>query len=187
MSSLPTIHEGDLVAYVAPTEAALKGGFRAVFDMAIQRVAAAGERVDRDTGEVVERRYYLAFGEAIDDVTTRQHRFYRGVVLKQIAEQAPGGWTQKAWHELFRRELLGTETVKVEVAGRKRPTVYQRLRSTADLSVKQMSEFIDAVIALMVSTYGVRFVFDEAERDAVRYRRKPRQPKVQQQAEEATC
>lgn len=183
MSSLPTIHEGDLVAYMAPTEAALKGCFRSVFDMAVQRVAAAGQRIDRETGEVVDRRFYLAFGEAVDDVTVRQHRFYRGPVLKQIAEQAPGGWTRAAWHELFRREILGTETVKVDVAGRKRPTVYQRLRSTADLSVKQMSDFIDAVIALMVGAYGVQFVFDEAEREAVRYRRPVRKAKVQETVE----
>jgi len=175
------------VAYAAPTEAALRGCFRAVFDMAVQRAAAAGQAVDRETGEVVERRFYLAFGEAVDDVTVKQHKFYRGPVLKQIAEQAPGGWTQKAWHELFRREILGTETVKVEVAGRKRPTVYQRLRSTADLSVKQMSEFIDAVIALMVNTYGVRFVFDEDEREAVRYRRPARKVKAQQREAVETC
>jgi hypothetical protein len=170
-SAFPKLHDGDLVLYVDPTREALHSATTALYARARERVAAQGQRVDRDTGELVDRRFFVAFGEAVDDVTVKQHRFYRGVVLKQIVEQAPGGWTAKAWHELFRREVLGTETVKVEVAGRKRATVYQRLRSTADLSVKQMSDFIDQVIALMVTTYAVEFVFDADEREAVRYKR----------------
>jgi hypothetical protein len=184
VSTLPTIHEGDLVLYAAPTREALHAVFRHAYEVAKDRAAAAGQRVDRETGEVLDRRYFVAFGEAVDDVTLRQHRFYRGVVLAQIAEQAPGGWTRDAYHELFRREVLGSEQVRVQVAGRPRPTVYQRLRSTADLSVKQMSDFIDQVIALAVTTWGVEFRFDADEREAVRWRRKPRQARAEQREPE---
>lgn len=183
MSSLPTIHEGDLVAYMAPTEAALKGCFRSVFDMAVQRVAAAGQRIDRETGEVVDRRFYLAFGEATEDKTLRQLRFYFGPVLRQIAEQAPGGWTAEAWHEAMKRTELGYEVIKVQVAGRTKPTIYRRLRSVKDLTVKQMSEYLDRVIATATTALGVAFQFDEAEREAVRYRRPARKAKAPEAVE----
>ena len=49
------------------------------------------------------------------------------------------------------------EVVKVKVAGRKRPTVIRRLRSTTGLSVRAMSNYLDELQAHASSELGVRF------------------------------
>lgn len=95
-----------------------------------------------------------------DDRSVQQNRFYWGVVLKEISDQARLNGTTysaEAWHELFKRQLLGYEIKKVPVAGRKRPTVIRRLKSTTDLKVRAMSKYLEQAQAFAVSELGVRF------------------------------
>ena len=61
--------------------------------------------------------------EAEDDRSIRQNRYWWGVVLKEISEQAQVNgqrWAAEAWHELARRQFLGYEIKKVSVAGRRK-------------------------------------------------------------------
>lgn len=174
------LNEHDVVLHCAGTREALHAALLQLYEAGKQQIAAAGpDPVDLSTGEIKPRTWRLTFGEDVEDVTLKQHRFYRGPVLGQIAKQGRQDgrvWEQKAWHGLFKRVLLGYEVVREQVAGRARPTVYRRLRSTADLSVKQMSEYIDEVIALATTELHVEFEFDLQEREAVRYRRPKRKP-----------
>lgn len=159
----------DIAIYTDGAKEALHAAFRRAYEMAKVSVCAAGlERVDGD-GEIHRRQWRIVFGEEVDDRSLRQNRFYWGVVLKQISQQAPGGWTADAWHEAWKRTVLGYEIVSVQVAGRKRRAVYRRLRSTSALTVKQMSDYLDQVIATATTDLGVVFDFDLQEREAVRY------------------
>lgn len=145
------------------------------FDATQEARHAALLRANEMARAMVERvRIVITLAVAEDDRSLRQNRFYWGVVLQQISAQAPGGWTADAWHELFKRQVLGYEVVKVKVAGRKKPTIYRRLRSTTQLTVKQMSDYLDQVIALATTDAGVEFDFDQQEREAVRYVRPTR-------------
>lgn len=95
-----------------------------------------------------------------DDRTVQQNRFYWGPVLSEISEQAViegQRWVSEAWHELFRRQFLGYEVVKVRVAGKKRPVVIRRLRSTTKLKVRAMGNYLDQVQAFAATDLGVRF------------------------------
>ncbi|SHN40293.1 recombination protein NinB [Rhizobacter sp. OV335] len=95
-----------------------------------------------------------------DDRSVQQNRFYWGPVLSEISEQAViegQRWVSEAWHELFRRQFLGYEVVKVRVAGKKRPTIIRRLRSTTKLKVRAMGNYLDQVQAFAATDLGVRF------------------------------
>ena len=96
------------------------------------------------------KRVRISCGEDEDDRSQQQNRFYWGVVLAQISEQARVAgqrYTVDAWHELAKRQVLGYEIVRVQVAGRKRATVYRRLRSTSKLSVRKMSAYLEETLA----------------------------------------
>lgn len=98
--------------------------------------------------------------EQEDDRSLQQNRFYWGPCLREISEQASIAgqrYTIDAWHELFKRQFLGYEIVKVKVAGRKKPTIIRRLRSTAKLKVKPMSKYLDELQAFAAAEFGVRF------------------------------
>jgi len=98
--------------------------------------------------------------EAEDDRSLRANRFYWGVVLKEISEQARingQAYTAEAFHELFKRQFLGYQFKRETVAGRKRKVVRKELRSTTKLSVKRMSEYLEKVMAFAVTDLGVRF------------------------------
>lgn len=113
-----------------------------------KRLAAAGKKA------------HLVAKEAEDDRSVQQNRFYWGVVLTQIAEQARVNgqrYAGEAWHELFKRQFLGYRFKKVMVAGRRRKTVSRVLRSTTDLTVRQMSKYLEQVIAFAVTDLNVRF------------------------------
>jgi hypothetical protein len=95
-----------------------------------------------------------------DAKTVQQNRFYWGVILVQISEQARiegQRYTVDAWHELFKRQLLPRVSKRVYVAGKKRPVIITTIGTTKGLSVKKMSAFIEAVIAFGASDLGVRF------------------------------
>ena len=104
-----------------------------------------------------------------DAKTDRQRRYYHGVVLKSIAEQArPNGqqFPLAVWKEHFRAEFLGFKTVTAinPLTGRK---ARRRVRiSTEDLSVRSYSNFIDRVSAFGATELGVTFPasFEQWER-----------------------
>lgn len=182
------LDDRDLVLTCPGTREALHAAVTQLYEHAKQRIAGAPAKVDQDTGEMVPRTWRLVFGEDADDRTLRQNRFYWGVVLQQISEQARVAsqrYTAEAWHELGKRQFLGYEVIKAPVAGRKRVQVYRRLRSTTDLTVKQMSEYLDQFIAFATADLGVAFDFDPSEREAVRYRAPARRRKTQPNTEES--
>lgn len=171
-------NDDDITLYLSPSRGALHTAISQLYERARERIASRDTHVvDNDTGEVIERQYRVTFSEDRDGRSLRQLRFYWGVVLKQISEQAMlngARYSAKGWHEAFKRQVLGFEVVKVQVAGRKHPQVYRRLRSTTDLTVKQMSEYLDEIIATATTDLGVVFNLDPVERESVRWRRKPR-------------
>jgi hypothetical protein len=148
-------------------------------------VQARGQEWTDADGEIHARRWKVSIAEDQDTMSTRQQRFYWGVVLKQIAAQAPGGWTPEAWHGAFKRTTLGYEVTQEPVAGRKRSVTIRRLRSITKLTVKQMSDYLDQVIATATTDLGVVFEFD-AEREAVRYQ-PPKRRKQERTAELAAA
>lgn len=99
--------------------------------------------------------------EELEDARTlRQNRFYFGVVLKEISEQAKVngiGATADGWHLYFKRQFLGYEFKKTRLPGAKRPSVTRTLRSTAGLSVKKMGIYMEQVQACAATDFGVTF------------------------------
>lgn len=106
------------------------------------------------------KKAHIVAKEAEDDRSIQQNRFYWGVILAQIADQARVDgqrYIDEAWHELFKRQFLGYRFKKVMVAGRRRKTVSRVLRSTTELKVRPMSHYLEQVIAFAVTDLGVRF------------------------------
>lgn len=136
----------DLIRVVATREAA----------HAAAQLAYAQARTIIDNG----RPACIEVHEHDDDRSLQQNRFYWGACLRDISEQAKiegQRYTVDAWHELFRRQFLGYEIEKVRVAGRKRPVVNRRLRSTAKLKVKAFSAYLDELQAFAATELGVQF------------------------------
>lgn len=107
-----------------------------------------------------DRAVWIKCTEHQDDRSVEQNSYYWGPCLTEISEQARvlgQRYTTEAWHELFKRQFLGFELVKVAVAGRKRLTVIRRLRSTTKLKVRAMSEYLEKVQAFAADDLGVRF------------------------------
>lgn len=103
---------------------------------------------------------HIRCSEHEEDRTVQQNRFYWGPCLKEISEQARiegQRWTAEAWHELFKRTFLGYEIKKVRVAGKKRPVVIRRLRSTTGLKVRPMGKYLDELQAFAATDLGVQF------------------------------
>lgn len=104
-----------------------------------------------------------------DAKTDRQRKYYHGVVLTTIAQQArPDGrsYPVGVWKEHFRSEYLGFKTITTT-----NPLTGRRLRrrqriSTEDLGVRAYSKFIDRVSAFAATELGVSFPasFDQWER-----------------------
>jgi hypothetical protein len=106
------------------------------------------------------KRAFVEVREFQDDRSLQQNRYYWGVVLADISEQARIGgqrYTVDAWHELFKRQFLGYEIERVRVAGRKSPVVIRRLKSTAKQKVKAMSVYLEKVQAFAAADLGVAF------------------------------
>lgn len=95
-----------------------------------------------------------------DAKTIQQLRFYWGVVLNEISEQARidgNRYTVDAWHELFKRQFLERVKKRVYVAGKSRPVITTTIGTTKGLGVRKMSAFIEKVIAFGVNDLNVRF------------------------------
>ncbi|OUM00565.1 recombination protein NinB [Variovorax sp. JS1663] len=106
------------------------------------------------------RKLVLKADELEDDKSDRQRRYYHGVVLAEIAEQARANGQKfplKVWKEHFRETYLGSrwETRTDPMTGNKKR---RKVRiSTEDLGVKKYSELIEKVTAFAVTELGVRF------------------------------
>lgn len=101
-----------------------------------------------------------------DDRSIRQNRFYWGVALAEISEQARVNgqrYSAEAWHELAKRQFLGYDFKRVVIAGRRRKAVVKELRSTTRLSVRAMSEFLEKLMAFAATDLGVRFSLNRWE------------------------
>lgn len=104
-----------------------------------------------------------------DAKTDRQRRYYHGVVLMAISQQAaPCGVKHgmSIWKEFFRSEFLGHKTVTTinPITGKKSR---RRIRvSTEDLGVKGYSQLIERVIAYATAGLHVRIPMTWAEYEA---------------------
>jgi hypothetical protein len=193
MSRTVILDDRDVVLTCAGAREALHATVSRLYDLAKDRVAAAPDKIDRETGELEPRVWRFVFGEDHEDITTKQRGFLHAAVFPQIAEQAiwnGRGATAAGWKEWYRSEFLGWKWTRIEVPGKSTKTgkpFFKRVKvriSTEDLTVKQYSDHIDRVIAHAVTEFGVTFHFEQSEREAVRYRRPARKP-TRQAAEAA--
>ncbi len=118
-----------------------------------------------------------------DKLTLRQLRFIHGPVLRQISEQVSVGGVKYApeiWKEHLKQLFLPDQWDMVRMpfvqdvrTGQWRPSKrkvpVKRRKSLTDLGVKRCSIFIDQVLAHAAVEWGVQFVFEFDEREAVRY------------------
>lgn len=189
------VHDGDLVLYAVATPAAMREAMVRAFEYAKGRCFPPGEveLIDEETGEVRTRQLRIVIGPDPDPMTVKQRRFYHGVVLKQIAEQARDedgrAYEPKVWKEYMRKRFLGTNGMRWEsfrMPGERRARPHAVRISTEDLSVKQYSELIEQVMAFAATDLGVTFQVDPREREEVRWKRRPRKraaaPAVEREA-----
>ncbi len=122
----------------------------------IRNAAAPKCREIWATGQLVE----ATFRTHEDAKTDRQRKYYHGIVLKSIADQArPNGqsFPLPVWKEHFRAEYLGFKTLTTinPLTGKKSR---RRVRiSTEDLGVRAYSQLIDRVSAFAATELGVTF------------------------------
>lgn len=98
--------------------------------------------------------------EAEDQRSLQQNAFYWAFVLKTISRQATIdgiGSDENGWHYYFKRRVLGYRVTKTKVPGSKRPVIRRELRSTTDLKVKPMSTYLEKVMAIAATEFGVTF------------------------------
>lgn len=98
--------------------------------------------------------------EIEDNRSLRQNAFYWSYVLKTISQQAVIGGIgadEEGWNKYFKRRVLGYRVTKTRMPGSKRPSITRELRSTRDLKVKPMSEYLEQVMAIGASDFGVTF------------------------------
>ncbi len=99
--------------------------------------------------------------ELEDEKSDRQRRYFHGVILTEIAQQATaeGGqkFPMKVWKEYFRDTYVGSKRVSFTnpLTGRKSRRLVRV--STEDLSVRRYSELIEKVTAFAVTELNVRF------------------------------
>jgi len=97
---------------------------------------------------------------AEDAKTDQQRKYYHGVILKEIAQQAMANgqkFPMAVWKEHFRSEYLGFKTVSFinPLTGRKSR---RRVRnSTETLGVRGYNQLIERVTAFAVTELGVEF------------------------------
>lgn len=93
-----------------------------------------------------------------DDITQKQRAYLHAVVLTEIAQYArPNGqqYPMPVWKEHFRKEWLGFDIVTFidPLTGKKSR---RRVRkSTEDLGIRAMAEYIDRMIAYAATELGV--------------------------------
>jgi hypothetical protein len=171
------------VLYTVATPVAMREAMVRAFEYAKSRCHAPDdiEWIDNETGEIHTRQLRIVIGPDVDALTVKQRGFYHAAVIKQITEQARDedgrAYDFKVWKEHLRKKFLGANGLRWETyraPGEKRARPHAVRISTENLSVKQYSELIDKVIAYATTELNVEFVFDHQEREAVRWKRKPR-------------
>ena len=98
--------------------------------------------------------------EAQDDRTLKQNKFLWGFVYKHVSEQAQVegiGATAEGWNLYYKKMFLGYRIEKTKLPGKKRPSITRTLRSTKELKVKAMSDYLDKVMAHAATTFCVAF------------------------------
>ena len=146
---------------------------------------AAATTIFRAGERMLEAGYELqvTLKEHEDKLTLRQLRFIHGPVLRQISEQVSVGGVKYApeiWKEHLKQLFLPDQWDMVRMpfvqdvrTGQWRPSKrkvpVKRRKSLTDLGVKRCSIFIDQVLAHAAVEWGVQFVFEFDEREAVRY------------------
>ena len=106
------------------------------------------------------RQIVVTAKEIEDDRSLKQNAFYWAYVLKTISQQAviDGiGSDEEGWNYFFKRRLLGYRVTKRRVPGKKRPSITRELRSTRELKVKPMSDYLEQVMAIAATEFGVTF------------------------------
>ena len=196
------IGDDDLVLVFPATQEARHAAMLRANEVArglVERTRANAAGQADDDGELPEPApLRIVIGFAREDISTKQRGFLHAAVLPQIADQVtmPDGtrYTAAVWKEHFRLRFL-PDVWELRAVPRydpklcrlvqpKRKTPHRVRVSTETLTVKQYSEFIDAVIDTATLELGVVFEFWPPEREAVRYRpparkRKERQPEDQ--------
>jgi hypothetical protein len=111
--------------------------------------------------------------EEEDDRSLRQNAFLWSFVYKTISAQGliDGiGSDEEGWHYYFKKRVLGYRVRKVRVPGSKRPVIRRELRSTTELKARRrgeadpttyMPDYLDAVMAIAASEFGVQFPADQ--------------------------
>lgn len=93
-----------------------------------------------------------------DNRSLCQNKFYWGVLLKEISEQARIGgqkYAADAWHELGKRQFLPRKVKKTVVAGWKNKVITISIASTTGLSVRAMSSYLERFSAFAAADLGV--------------------------------
>lgn len=94
---------------------------------------------------------------------------YWGYVLRPISEQAQVGGIgsdAEGWHYYYKKMFLGYRFTKLRVPGSKRVVARRELRSTTDLTNREMNEYMEQVRAHAATTFGVQFPAREEQQHA---------------------
>lgn len=116
---------------------------------------------------------------AHEPIGIRQRRFFHGVVLRQIKDQARVDgqrYTATAWKEFFRIEFIPEKWEMQQLPGQKKPVPVRKRASTESLGVKAYSEFIEQVIHYAVTELGVEFNFQPEDRALMRRSKQQEEP-----------
>lgn len=95
-----------------------------------------------------------------DAKTDAQRRFYHGIILKQIAQQAVVNGQKfplAVWKEHFRNEYLGFRTVTYTNPMTGKKSRRRVRKSSEDLGVKGYAHLIEKVTAFAVTELSVQF------------------------------
>lgn len=114
---------------------------------------------------------------AVEPVSIRLRRFFHGVVLKQVSEQARvmgDRFTIDVWKEHVRRLFVGDHGFRWEtmrLPGTKHATPRRVRISTEELGNREYAKLVDEVIQYATVELGVEFIF--THEDQVLLTRKP--------------
>lgn len=125
-----------------------------------------------NAGQRVELRVLIAR----DPIRVKQRKFLKDIVFGQISEQVRldgQRYTKEMWAEHFRKEWLGSRFEEKQYPFEPEPRIEEIKNSTEELGVKGYAEYTDRVIAFAQTDLSVVFVFEEREREEVRYHERP--------------
>lgn len=117
----------------------------------------------------------------------RLNKEYWGYVLRPISEQAQMdgiGADAEGWHYYYKKMFLGYVFRKVRVPGSKRPIVRRELRSTTDLTNREMREYMEQVRAHAATTFAV--MFPAMEQDTAPPRKRAKRTVIDNETGEIT-